>query len=153
MSNVFHKIIDGELPCYKVAESEGYLAFLDIFAKFEGQTVVIPKRKDLVYVWDMPQVEAGELMEFSHRIASHYRGIDGVEMVYSYISGNQTPHPHINLVPAKKGQFITEVFDFDFVKPTDSDILEASQAKYTLDDSFVGSGAVDSGVVAGGSTH
>jgi histidine triad (HIT) family protein len=98
MPSIFTKIINGEIPCYKIAEDENYLAFLDISPLAKGHTLVVPK-KEVDYIFDLEDNNIGGLMIFSKKVA---RAIDktipslrvGVAVV-----GLEVPHAHIHLIP------------------------------------------------------
>ncbi len=95
---IFCKIVKGELPSYKVYEDKEFLAFLDIFPKTEGHTLVIPK-KHVEWVWDYPDL--GKYFAVVAKIARHYRQVIGDPIVRSIIWGWEVPHAHIHLLPGK----------------------------------------------------
>ncbi len=110
MASVFTKLINGELPCYKVAEDDNYLAFLDINPLAKGHTLVIPK-KEVDYIFDLKDEEYKGLFLFAKKVA---RGIDlAVECrrVGIAVIGLEVPHAHIHLVP------VDGIYDIDFSKP------------------------------------
>ena len=103
MDCIFCKIVQGELPCYKIYEDENFLAILDIFPLASGHTLVIPK-KHYRWVWDLPtgrQVSGniGDYFEVCQKVANHYRKVSGEETVLSLVIGEQVPHPHVHLIP------------------------------------------------------
>ena len=95
---IFSKIITGEIPAHKIYEDDRVLAFLDIFPKNEGHTLVIPK-KPVEFLWDMEDADYEYLMLVSKRIARHLR----VNLPYQYVSmkvvGTDVPHAHVHLIP------------------------------------------------------
>jgi len=94
---IFCKIIQGEIPSYKIYEDEKYLAFLDIMPWCEGHTLVIPK-KHVEWVWDYPSL--GEYFEVVGKIARHHRELVGGgarAMVYGW----EVPHAHIHIKPGQ----------------------------------------------------
>lgn len=98
MASIFSKIINGEIPCYKIAEDEDYFSFLDINPIAEGHTLVIPK-KEADYVFDLPDETLHGLISFSKKIA---RGIDsalGTIRTGIIVEGLEVPHAHIHLIP------------------------------------------------------
>lgn len=110
MASVFTRIINGEIPCYKVAEDEKHLAFLDINPLQKGHTLVIPKL-EIDYIFDLDDDVLSGLTLFAKKVA---RAIDKTipcERVGMTIIGLEVPHAHIHLVP------INGVFDIDFKKP------------------------------------
>jgi histidine triad (HIT) family protein len=101
MPSIFTRIINGEIPCYKIAESEGYFAFLDINPLTKGHTLVVPK-KEIDYIFDIEDSLLGGMMLFSKKIA---RAIDKT-MPYKRVGisviGLEVPHAHIHLIPFNK---------------------------------------------------
>lgn len=98
MASIFSKIINGEIPCYKIAEDEEYFSFLDINPIAEGHTLVIPK-KEVDYVFDLSDETLHGLISFSKKIA---RGIDsalGTIRTGVIVEGLEVPHAHIHLIP------------------------------------------------------
>jgi len=95
---IFCKIIAGQIPCHKVYEDEGFLAFLDIRPEQPGHVQVIPKQHNR-WVWDVPQI--GPYMEAAQRIAIAQRKVFGTDFIVSRIIGDEVPHAHIWLVPQR----------------------------------------------------
>ena len=112
---IFCKIVAGEIPSYKIYEDEDFLAFLDIFPKTEGHTLVIPK-KHVQYVWDYENL--GKYFETVGKIARHLRETSGEEIVKSVIWGWEVPHAHIHLMPGKIDKFKGEKRSDDEMKAT-----------------------------------
>ena len=101
MATIFTKIIEGEIPCHKVAETEDHLAFLDINPIAEGHTLVVPKR-EIDYFFDLPDQLYRSTMEFSRNIA---RAIDRTLNPLRtgiIVQGLEVPHAHLHLVPLYK---------------------------------------------------
>lgn len=98
MASIFSKIINGEIPCYKIAEDEEYFSFLDINPIAEGHALVIPKQ-EVDYVFDLSDETLHGLISFSKKIA---RGIDsalGTIRTGIIVEGLEVPHAHIHLIP------------------------------------------------------
>lgn len=98
MASIFTKIINGEIPCYKIAENEHYFAFLDINPIAEGHTLVIPK-KEVDYIFDLDEETLQGLITFAKKVA---RTIDGsLDPIRTgvIVEGLEVPHAHIHLVP------------------------------------------------------
>ncbi|MBO6793003.1 MAG: HIT family protein [Balneolaceae bacterium] len=98
MASVFSKIINGEIPCYKIAEDEHYFSFLDINPVAEGHTLVIPK-KEIDYLFDLDEDTLTGLISFSKKVAL---GIDkalGCIRTGVIVEGMEVPHAHVHLVP------------------------------------------------------
>lgn len=98
MSSIFSKIVAGEIPCYKVAEDDQHLAFLDISPLKEGHTLVIPK-KEVDYIFDLDDALYASLMAFSKRVALAIRASVDCERVGVAVIGLEVPHAHVHLVP------------------------------------------------------
>lgn len=98
MATLFTKIISGEIPCYKVAESEEFFAFLDINPKAKGHTLVVPKR-EVDYLFDMEDDELARMMAFAKKIAAAIRKAFPCPKVGIAVLGLEVPHAHIHLIP------------------------------------------------------
>lgn len=109
MSTIFSKIINGEIPAYKVAESDDYLAFLDINPLAEGHTLVIPK-KEIDYVFDMDEEAYSEFFLFARKVARAIKKVVPCTKIGVAVIGLEVAHAHIHLVP------INDVYDIDFKK-------------------------------------
>ena len=110
MATIFTKIINGDIPCYKVAEDENYFAFLDINPLAAGHTLVVPKReKD--YIFDLTDEELGGMMAFAKRVAASLKEKMECKRVAVVVLGMEVPHAHIHLIP------INSEADVDFRKP------------------------------------
>ncbi|WP_196895208.1 HIT family protein [Aureivirga marina] len=101
MSSIFTKIIQGEIPCYKVAENENFIAFLDINPNAKGHTLVVPK-KEINKIFDMDEAAYLELMTFSRKIALAMREVIECERIGMTVIGLEVPHVHVHLIPLKK---------------------------------------------------
>lgn len=98
MASIFSKIVNGEIPAYKVAEDENYLAFLDIFPVAKGHTLVIPK-KEVDYLFDLDDELYSGLQLFAKKIAVGLKKAVPCEKVGVLVLGLDVPHAHIHLVP------------------------------------------------------
>lgn len=94
---IFKKIIDGEIPSYKIYEDENFLVFLDIYPEAPGHTLIIPK-EEVVWVWDVEQYD--EYWQLARKIAKTLQKSFGTEMIVCKIFGEEVPHAHIKLFPA-----------------------------------------------------
>lgn len=110
MATIFTKIVNGEIPCYKVAEDENYFAFLDINPLAEGHTLVIPKREE-DYIFNLEDEELGGLMKFAKKVAESLKANIECKRVAVVVLGLEVPHAHIHLIP------ISSEADVDFRKP------------------------------------
>ena len=101
MSSVFSKIINGEIPCFKVAENESFLAFLDINPLQKGHVLVIPK-VEVDYLFDLEDDVLADLMIFSKNVAKKVKKVFPCEKVGLTVIGLEVPHAHVHLVPMNK---------------------------------------------------
>ena len=101
MSTIFSKIISGEIPSYKVAENEDFLAFLDINPNSVGHTLCIPK-KEIDNILDLDENTYQELMKFSRKVALSIDNVIDCERVSFSVIGLEVPHVHVHLIPIKK---------------------------------------------------
>ncbi len=109
MASIFSKIVDGTIPCYKVAEDENHLAFLDINPLAKGHTLVIPK-KEVDYIFDLDDESYAALFAFSKRVAAAIEKQISCERIGVSVIGLEVPHAHVHLVP------INKIHDLDFTK-------------------------------------
>ncbi|MFZ9029223.1 MAG: HIT family protein [Crocinitomicaceae bacterium] len=105
MASIFTKIINGEIPCYKVAEDERFFAFLDIAPVAKGHTLVIPK-VEVDYIFDLEDELFLDLHAFSKRVAMAIESSIPCERIGQTVLGLEVPHAHIHLVPLLNMQFI-----------------------------------------------
>jgi histidine triad (HIT) family protein len=110
MASIFTRIINGEIPSYKIAEDENYYAFLDINPLAEGHTLVVPKR-ETDYIFDIADEEYKGLFLFAKNVAIAMRKVISCERIGIAVIGLEVRHAHIHLVPLKT------IFDIDFKKP------------------------------------
>lgn len=114
MATIFSKIIDGEIPSYKVAEDDRFYAFLDINPLAEGHTLVVPKfgaGQESDYIFDLDDGTLGAMMVFAKRVAAGIKKATGRARVAVIVLGLEVPHVHIHLIP------IDSESDVDFRKP------------------------------------
>lgn len=98
MASIFTKIVEGEIPAYKVAEDENYLAFLDIFPLAKGHVLVIPKKEE-DYLFDLDDELYAGLQLFAKRVAVALKKAIPCKKVGVAVLGLEVPHAHIHLVP------------------------------------------------------
>lgn len=98
MASLFTRIVNGEIPAWKVAEDENYLAFLDIFPVAKGHTLVIPKR-EIDYLFDLDDETYIGLQLFAKKVAAGIRKAIPCQKVGVMVLGLEVPHAHIHLVP------------------------------------------------------
>lgn len=97
---IFSKIINGDIPCYKIAENENFFAFLDINPVNWGHTLVAPKREE-DYIFDLSDEELSAMMLFAKRVAKAIKAAIPCRKVGVTVLGLEVPHAHIHLVPLK----------------------------------------------------
>lgn len=98
MATVFTKIINKEIPCYKVAETDDFLAFLDINPNAKGHTLCIPK-VEVDKIFDLDKETYGKLMEFSRTVAIAIKKAIPCKRVGLTVIGLEVPHAHVHLIP------------------------------------------------------
>ncbi|MFT4526660.1 MAG: histidine triad (HIT) family protein [Granulosicoccus sp.] len=110
MATIFTKIINGEIPSYKIAEDEDCFAFLDINPLAKGHVLVVPK-KEVDYIFDLNDVTYSKLMLFSKKVAIALEKSIDCERIGVTVIGLEVPHTHVHLIP------INSITDMDFSKP------------------------------------
>ncbi|HSI70631.1 MAG TPA: HIT family protein [Gillisia sp.] len=107
MASIFSKIINGELPSYKVAETDKFLAFLDINPNAKGHTLCIPK-EEVNKIFDLDKETYAGLMEFSRKVAIGLEKSVSCKRVGMAVVGLEVPHVHVHLIP------LNSMGDMDF---------------------------------------
>jgi len=110
MASIFTKIIQGEIPSYKIAEDDRFYAFLDINPLSKGHTLVVPKL-EVDYLFDLDEDLLGDMMKFAKRIALAIDKTMDCKRVGIAVLGLEVPHAHIHLCP------INDLYDIEFSKP------------------------------------
>ncbi|MFL5751960.1 MAG: HIT family protein [Bacteroidia bacterium] len=110
MASIFARIASGEIPCYKVAENDKYLAFLDVNPLTEGHTLVIPKR-EVDYLFDLDDETYSGLMDFAKEVAIALKRAVPCKRISVVVLGFEVPHAHIHLIPSNNES------DANFSKP------------------------------------
>ena len=123
MPTIFSKIIDGEIPCYKVAENDEFLAFLDINPNSIGHTLCIPKI-EVDDILDLDESTYKNLMLFSRKVAKSIKKVIDCKKVSIAVIGLEVPHVHVHLIP------LNSMIDANFsnkVKLSDSNFRETAK--------------------------
>jgi histidine triad (HIT) family protein len=107
MPTIFTKIVNGEIPCYKIAEDDKFFAFLDISPLKKGHTLVIPKA-EIDYIFDIDDQLLSEMVVFAKKIATAIKKAYNCPKVGMNVVGLEVPHAHIHLIP------LDELGDSDF---------------------------------------
>ena len=110
MATIFSRIINGEIPCYKIAENDKFFAFLDINPVQKGHTLVVPK-KEVDYIFDIDDNDIQEMMLFAKQVAVKIKEAIPCTKVGVAVIGLEVPHAHIHLVPMQNEG------DLDFRRP------------------------------------
>jgi len=98
MATIFSKIIQGEIPCYKIAEDENYFAFLDINPLKRGHTLVIPKM-EVDYIFQLEEQTFAGLFSFAHKVGLAIEKAIPCKRIGIAVLGMEVPHAHIHLIP------------------------------------------------------
>ena len=98
MATIFTKIVEGEIPCYRIAEDEHFLAFLDVNPLVKGHTLVIPK-KEQDYLFDIEDVSYVGLQLFAKKVAVQLKSKITCKRIGVAVIGLEVPHAHIHLIP------------------------------------------------------
>ncbi len=101
MASIFTKIINGEIPCYKIAENTNFIAFLDVNPNAKGHTLVVPK-KEVNKLFDLDKKTYQELMSFSREIAIALEKAIPCKRIGMSVIGLEVPHVHVHLIPLQK---------------------------------------------------
>jgi len=109
MATLFTRIINGEIPCYKIAENELFIAFLDILPVAKGHALVVPK-KEIDYIFDLPSEELQALNLFAKEVARKIQAVIPCKKIGVSVIGLEVPHAHMHLIP------INQIHDMNFEK-------------------------------------
>jgi len=109
MATLFTRIINGEIPCYKIAENELFIAFLDILPVAKGHALVVPK-KEIDYIFDLPNEELQALNLFAKEVARKIQAVIPCKKIGVSVIGLEVPHAHMHLIP------INHIHDMNFEK-------------------------------------
>ena len=110
MATLFTQIVEGKIPCHKIAENEDFLAFLDISPLATGHTLVIPK-KEVDYFFDLDDDLLAKINLFAKTVATQIKSVIPCKRVGVAIIGLEVPHAHVHLVP------LQNVSDINFERP------------------------------------
>lgn len=121
MASIFSMIVQGKIPCYKVAENDNYLAFLDINPLSKGHTLVIPKI-EVDYIFDLSDEQYEGLMKFAKLVAEHLKANIDCKRVGVAVLGLEVPHAHVHLIPMNSESDMN--FKNDKLKLTEEQFIE-----------------------------
>ncbi len=122
MASIFTRIVNGEIPAYKVAEDENYLAFLDVFPTAKGHTLVIPK-KEVDYLFDLVDENYAGLQMFAKKVAVGLKKAVPCLKVGVMVLGLEVPHAHIHLVPMQSEKDLLQFSDKMKLPPEEMEAL------------------------------
>jgi histidine triad (HIT) family protein len=120
MASIFTRIINGEIPCYKVAEDERYIALLDVNPLKAGHTLIVPK-KEVDYIFDIDDETLAGMMIFAKKVAKALKAVVECKRIGIVVIGLEVPHAHIHLIP------MNSEGDISFSKPR----VKISQEEFT----------------------
>jgi len=123
MATIFTKIINGDIPSYKVAEDENFYAFLDINPNAKGHTLCIPK-KEIDKIFDLDEETYMGLMSFSRKVAKALEKVIDCKRVGIAVVGLEVPHTHVHLIPLNA---MSEMTFQQKVKLTDEEFKEIAE--------------------------
>jgi len=101
MASIFTRIINGEIPCYRVAENDRYIAFLDVRPLKAGHTLVVPKT-EVDYIFDMDDEALSGMMIFAGKVARAMKEVIECKRIGVAVIGLEVPHAHIHLIPISR---------------------------------------------------
>ena len=110
MPSIFTRIVQGEIPCHRIAEDDHYLAFLDINPLAEGHTLVIPKQ-EVDYIFDLEDDVLAGLHVFAKAVARQIERVIACERIGVAVVGLEVPHAHVHLIP------LHSIEDINFARP------------------------------------
>ncbi|MCW3085075.1 MAG: hypothetical protein JWP12_2441 [Bacteroidetes bacterium] len=124
MASIFTKIIKGEIPGYKIAENDKFLAFLDVFPLVHGHVLVVPK-KEIDYIFDLEDADLAEMIVFAKKVAKAIKLAVPCKRVGMSVIGLEVPHAHIHLVPMNTADDVN--FTRPKIKPTPEELSEMAE--------------------------
>lgn len=101
MASVFTRIVNGDIPCYRVAEDDRYIAFLDVRPLKAGHTLVVPKR-EVDYIFDLDEDTLAGMMIFAQKVAKGMKEVIECNRIGIAVIGLEVPHAHIHLIPISR---------------------------------------------------
>jgi histidine triad (HIT) family protein len=101
MASIFSRIINGEIPCYRVAEDDRFIAFLDVRPLKPGHTLVVPKQ-EVDYIFDLDEKTLADMMLFAQKVARAMKQVIECKRIGVAVIGLEVPHAHIHLIPLTK---------------------------------------------------
>ena len=131
MGSIFTNIINGEIPCYKVAEDDNFIAFLDINPNAKGHTLCVPK-EEIDKIFDLSEDSYLNLMKFSRKVAVALEKVVPCKRIGMAVIGLEVPHVHVHLIPLNEMKEMTFAHKVA-MKPEEFGALSAEIQKVFLD--------------------
>ncbi|NDK55973.1 HIT family protein [Pontibacter fetidus] len=128
-ASVFTKIVNGEIPAYKIAEDDRFLAFLDVFPTTKGHTLVIPKQQ-IDYIFDLDDELYMGLMAFAKKVAAAIEKAVPCKRIGIAVVGLEVPHAHVHLIPLNSMQDMNFANKKQFSQQEFEETLEKIKAAY-----------------------
>ncbi|QCR25000.1 HIT family protein [Pontibacter sp. SGAir0037] len=128
--SIFSKIVNGQIPAYKIAEDERYLAFLDVFPTTKGHTLVIPKQQ-IDYIFDLEDELYLGLMAFAKKVATAIEKAVPCARIGMAVVGLEVPHAHVHLIPINSMQDMNFANKQQYSKEEFEEVLEKIKAAYS----------------------
>lgn len=125
MASIFTKIINGEIPCYKIAENEDFIAFLDVFPVAKGHTLVVPK-VEIDYIFDLDDETIATMHIFAKKVAKAIEKAVPCKRIGTAVAGLEVPHAHLHLIPMNSISDIS--FEHPKLKFTEEEFKEIQQS-------------------------
>lgn len=131
MGSIFTNIINGEIPCYKVAEDDNFIAFLDINPNAKGHTLCVPK-EEIDKIFDLSEDSYLNLMKFSRKVAIALEKVVACKRIGMAVIGLEVPHVHVHLIPLNEMKEMTFAHKVA-MKPEEFSTLSEEIQKVFLD--------------------
>lgn len=132
MASIFTKIINGEIPCYKIAETDEFLAFLDVNPNSKGHTLCIPK-VEVDKIFDLDEAAYNGLMLFSRKVALAIKKVVPCKRIGMTVVGLEVPHAHVHLIPLNSMEDIRFIQKTVMTAEDLNETAQAIQAQFDLD--------------------
>jgi histidine triad (HIT) family protein len=130
MPSIFTRIINGEIPCHRIAENDEFIAFLDVRPIVKGHTLVVPK-KEIDYIFDNDDAILAALLPFSKRVAAAIEAIVPCKRCFVSVIGLEVPHTHVHLIPANR------MGDYSFKNKVEMSAGELAELAKAIAEKFV----------------
>jgi histidine triad (HIT) family protein len=130
MPSIFTRIINGEIPCHRIAENDEFIAFLDVRPIVKGHTLVVPK-KEIDYIFDNDDATLAALLPFSKRVAAAIEAVVPCKRCFVSVIGLEVPHTHVHLIPANK------MGDYSFKNKVEMSAGELAELAKLIAEKFV----------------